>query len=203
MIKYNIGIDPSLNSTGLCILTYDDDNIIDKYFAIIKTSKLSKKEKIANENYSFFDYYIVDIYNLKDYEEDNHLHEVAKTSNFISVLEKICEVITDYIQSKEVNINIVQEGISYGSSLKTRSVFDLAGLNYMLRYKLRQYLKDFTSSTYWIIPPTEIKKFATGKGNSKKDVLIEEFKKKFPEFDLPKIDDVVDAYFMASYCNKL
>ena len=38
-----VGIDPSLNSTGLCILKYDNEEKISEYFAIIKPDKLSKK----------------------------------------------------------------------------------------------------------------------------------------------------------------
>lgn len=203
MKNYYIGVDQSLNSSGLCILVYDDNKFKKEYFAIVKTSKLNKKEKLASISNKNFEYHVCDIVDLKQYENDNHNKEFFKTKNFISVLDKICEVIKSKIRGKDANIFIVQEGISYGSSLRTKSIFDLAGLNYLLRYKLLEFSSKFNNFKFWIIPPTEIKKFATGKGNANKDFMITTFKSIYPDFDLPKIDDVVDAYFMAQYAKKL
>ena len=203
MKEYFIGIDQSLNSSGLCILTYENGKQKSEYFSIVKTAKLSKKEKIAVEGLDNFEYNLLEIVNLKDYENDNHLKEYYKTLNFISVLDKIFNIIKDHVKSKKSNIYIVQEGISYGSTLRTRSIFDLAGLNYMLRYKLLDFTKNFTNSKFWIIPPTEIKKFATGKGNANKELMVTTFKAIYPKFDLPKVDDISDAFFMAQYAKKL
>lgn len=203
MKNYFIGIDQSLNSTGLCILTFDNEKLKKEYFAIIKTSKLSKKETEAEKTNKNFNYHITEIVNLKDYENNNHYKEYYKTLNFISVLDKIFEIICSNVKGKSSNIYIVQEGISYGSSIRTKSIFDLAGLNYMLRYKLLDFSKKFANSKFWIIPPTEIKKFATGKGNANKDLIVTTFKTIYPDFDLPKIDDICDAYFMARYAIKL
>lgn len=204
MKNYFIGIDQSLNSSGICILTYEDNKLKKEYFTIVKTAKLNKKEIIAEESNKNFKYNICEnIVNLKEYENDNHLKEFYKTKNFIAVLDKIYEIIKSNVNKKNANIYIVQEGISYGSSLRTKSIFDLAGLNYMLRYKLLEFSRKFDNFRFWIIPPTEIKKFATGKGNANKEFMIATFKAIYPKFDLPKIDDVCDAYFMARYAKKL
>jgi crossover junction endodeoxyribonuclease RuvC len=90
------------------------------------------------------------------------------------------------------NTYVVIEGISYGSTIKTSSVFDLAGLNYMIRTAMMKF-----SSNLIIAPPSHVKKFATGSGNANKELMIETFKSIHPEFDIPKIDDIADAFFMS------
>ena len=88
-----IGIDPSMNSTGLCIQFWEDkDTFVKEYFAIIKPGKLTKKEQLAQEKYLFFDYILFDKYDLKIYE-NNHEHEYYKTMNMINTLDKIIETI--------------------------------------------------------------------------------------------------------------
>lgn len=192
-----IGIDPSMNSTGLVIQFYDGDTKIKENFYIIKPDKLTKKEKIAQEKYLYFDYIIYDKYDLKQFES-NHDHEYYKTLNMIKVVDNIYEIIRKYINEIN-NIYIVQEGISYGSSIRTKSVFDLAGLNYIIRYKLIN-----NDNIHFIIAtPSEIKKWITGSGNCNKEIIIEMFKSLYTDFDIPKIDDISDAYFMSLYAKKI
>ena len=45
----------------------------------------------------------------------------------------------------------------------------------------------------------EIKKFATGNGNANKELLLECFKATYPDFAIPKMDDIADTYFIAKY----
>lgn len=198
-----IGIDPSLNSTGLCFLYYDGDEKLKEYFAITKPNKLTKKEKEFDDKYLFFDYWVYDKDDLKDIE-DNITKELIKTNNYIRNADKIIEIIKQNTNQNDT-VYIVQEAISYGSSMRTKSVFDLAGLNYILRYiliylKSRYYNYDTKIA---FIPPTQIKKFATGSGNCSKDTIINAFKIIYPNFDLPKIDDICDAYYMALYAKYL
>lgn len=201
-----VGIDPSLNSTGVCILAYDGDRRQGEYFKIIKPNKLSRKELVIHndfEHYPNFDYILYDKKELKDIS-DNHIHEWEKTQNFRNALAKIVETIREHCQDYD-NVFIVQEGISYGSTLRTKSVFDLAGLNYMLRDRLIKLCSNrYESYKITIAPPTEIKKFATGCGNCKKEALIENFKILYPKYlNLPKIDDICDAYYMAMFAKYL
>lgn len=204
-MKLFIGIDPSINSTGLCMLTYDDnDNKVSESFYIVKPDKLTKKEEKAEKNNENFKYIIYPKYDLNQYKEVNHLHEYYKTINMSNLVECIYNKIVDemqkYMFDKNFESFIVIEGISYGSSIRTKSVFDLAGLNYLIRYKL---LKVFNHSKLTIVPPSELKKFISGKGNSNKDVMVELFKTIYPNFNLPKLDDIADAYFMATYAQYL
>jgi Holliday junction resolvasome RuvABC endonuclease subunit len=108
---------------------------------------------------------------------------------------------TNYRFGRFCNIYVCIEGISYGSS-QTRSVFDLAGLNYMIRSGLIKNCKGLTFNLT-VGTPQEIKKFSTGKGNSAKDIIVQAFKAIYPDLVLPKIDDIADAYFMANYAKKI
>ena len=185
-----MGVDPSINSSGICIQFWEDNSKVKEYFAIVKPDKLTKKEQKAHDAYLFFDYVLY---------KNNHEHEHYKTLNMIAVLDKIIETVKDNVSDKNVEIYVVQEGVSYGSTLKTKSVFDLAGLNFMIR---ERFLKD-DRFHLTIATPSEIKKYSSGNGNCKKEVMIDLFKILYPDFDLPKIDDICDAYFMASYAKYL
>lgn len=197
-----IGIDPSLNSTGLCMQFYEDDQFIKDTYYIIKPNKLTKKEIVAQEKLINFDYIIYDKIDLTLYADNNLFSEYWKTVNMIAIVKKIKECIYDNIQGRtNYHLYIVQEGISYGSSLRTKSIFDLAGLNYMIR---NEFIEKENIS-FFIAPPTHIKKFATGIGNCKKEQIIELFKiinKDIADI-LPKVDDIADAYYMAKFARQI
>jgi len=190
-----IGIDPSINSTGVTIQKYNNDNkLIKQYFYIIKPNKLTKQEeKINIKNFSYIIYQKYDTSIYKDI--DFHLFEYYKTLNLINISNTILSIIKKYI-NKNDNIIVVMEGISYGSSNKTKSIYDLSGLNYLIRYNI---IKN-EHINLLICPPSEIKKFASGKGNANKELLIDAFLILYPEYQqIKKIDDLVDSYFMCKY----
>lgn len=60
---------------------------------------------------------------------------------------------------------VVIEGYSFGS--KGRAVFDVAELGGCVRFLLHRL-----GTRYVDVPPSTLKKFATGKGNSPKDAMI-------------------------------
>jgi Holliday junction resolvasome RuvABC endonuclease subunit len=122
----------------------------------------------------------------------------------IKIVDNIYNLIYDHINEYNVEYAIiVQEGISYGSSIRTKSVFDLAGLNYMIRYKLLKLLNNNDNLQLIIGTPSEIKKWVTGSGNCNKEIMIEMFKSIYSDFDIPKVDDISDAYFMSLYAKKI
>ena len=188
-----IGIDPSINSTGLTILKYDNNELINEKFFIIKPNKLTKREeKISIRNFKYLLYNKIDV---SEYKDDNHKGEYYKTINMIEISELIYKTICKNTH-KDDNIVISMEGISYGSSIRTKSIFDLAGLNYLIRYLI---IKSGHMKLI-ICPPQEIKKFASGKGNSLKDILINSFLILYPKYEIiPKLDDLVDSYYMSKY----
>ena len=202
MMSIFVGIDPSLNSTGICMQFYEGDKFVKNMYYIVKPNKLTKREQAAQDNLINFDYALYEKINLDIYKDNNLFSEYWKTVNMIRIVKKIKECIYDNIQGrKQYKLYIVQEGISYGSSIRTKSIFDLAGLNYMIR---NEFIEK-EDSLFFIAPPTHIKKFATGIGNCKKELVISLFKTAEPNLNkwLPKVDDIADAYYMAQYARHL
>lgn len=193
-----VGIDPSINSTGITIAIYENDVEVEIKFYIIKNGKLTKKESFANDSINNFEYVIYDKIDLKQFKDDNHVFEYYKTKNMVEVVNTIYDLILNEAKKYSAIVNVVIEGISYGSSIRTKSIFDLAGLNYMIRYKL--ITSDMKHLNISIATPSNIKKYATGKGNANKESIMTIFKYIFPEMEnIPKLDDIADSYFMAMF----
>ena len=191
-----IGIDPSINSTGMAIRT---DTGFCRFF-IIKGDKLTKKEKNAQSNNSeIFEYCLYQKENVKD-TNNAHERELAKAHNLSTIADTIYNIIEELLQkfrktSTIDSVTICMEGISYGS-IHSAAVMDLAGLNYLIRDRLHHHT---IVGTLLVTPPAEVKRFYTGSGNANKQLMISTFKGSFPDFDLPKIDDVCDSEGMAKY----
>lgn len=191
-----IGIDPSINSTGMTIRT---DTGFCRFF-IIKGDKLTKKEKNAqSDNSEIFEYCLYQKENVKN-TNNAHERELAKAHNLSTIADTIYNIIEELLQkfrktSTIDSVTICMEGISYGS-IHSAAVMDLAGLNYLIRDRLHHHT---VVGTLLVTPPAEIKRFYTGSGNANKQLMISTFKGSFPDFDLPKIDDVCDSEGMAKY----
>lgn len=197
-----VGIDPSINSTGITIARYENDVEVEIKFYIIKNSKLTKRESAANDSIDNFEYIIYNKIDLTQFKDDNHVFEYYKTKNMVEVVNTIYDLILNEVKKYSAIVNVVIEGISYGSSIRTKSIFDLAGLNYMIRYKL--ITSDIQHLNLTIATPSNIKKYATGKGNANKESIMTIFKYIFPEMqNIPKLDDIADSYFMAYFAIEL
>ena len=193
-----VGIDPSINSTGITIARYENNVEVEIKFYIIKNGKLTKRESAANDSIDNFEYIIYNKIDLTQFKDDNHVFEYYKTKNMVEVVNTIYDLILNEVKKYSAIVNVVIEGISYGSSIRTKSVFDLAGLNYMIRYKL--ITGDIQHLNISIATPSNIKKYATGKGNANKESIMTIFKYIFPEMqNIPKLDDIADSYFMAMF----
>lgn len=208
MFKMNniyVGIDPSINSSGVYVRVESSiGELLEEKFYIIKGDKLSKKEDAAElKNLAVFSYVIYDKQNTTN--GTNIENERNKAINFISIVESIKKIIatTDFRYGKMNKIYVCQEGISYGSRIRTKSIFDLAGLNFMIRSMVIEMGKGFKPVELIVGTPGEIKKFATGNGNANKDLILSCFKMIYPELDLPKLDDIADAYFMGMFAKKV
>ena len=91
---------------------------------------------------------------------------------------------------------VILEDYSYGS---TGRVFHIAENVGILKLKLME-----NSFRYETVPPTVLKKFATGKGNSNKEVMLEAWKAEPDTFELVQekgnpATDIVDSYFLCKY----
>lgn len=200
-----IGIDPSINSTGVVVRVCDSSTSEELYinYYILKgdthevskkTGKpkpaLTKRELDAQARYENFRYVLYDKQQtVKDMTVEN---ETAKTLSFMSLVSCLTGLVKE-AAGKVNEVCVVMEGISYGSTIRTSSVFDLAGLNYMIRAAL---MKDVDCRLI-VSPPAHVKKFATGTGNANKELMTATFRAIHPELDIPKIDDIADAFFMS------
>ena len=207
-MEYFIGIDPSINSTGICIQKYDVENKISEEFIILKPGDknkneskwLTKKEKQAEEQIFNFQYCFYPKMDLSVYKDMNHFSEYWKSYNMCMCAKTIKDIIKEWTKDNPTNIYIVMEGISYGSVNRTKAIFDLAGLNYLVREK---FINTEIFSLI-IATPSEIKKFASGNGNCNKDIMVGLFKMSHQELSvIPKIDDISDAWFMSNYAKYL
>lgn len=88
------------------------------------------------------------------------------------------------------SIKVCIEGPSFNS--KGQYILQMGALNFFIRYFMRLEGVD-----YKVLTPSELKKYVTGKGNSKKDlILLKVYKKWGVEF---KSNDLADAYGLARY----
>jgi crossover junction endodeoxyribonuclease RuvC len=85
------------------------------------------------------------------------------------------------------------EGFSYGS--KGAGVSVQYGIGWIIREELVR-----NGFTYHDVPPSSVKKFATGKGNAKKDAMVLPIYKKWG-FE-HKSDNVRDAFVLAQIANE-
>ena len=203
MIK--VGIDFSLTSPSVCIYKNDEYRFISFFNDSGKDWRKSKSKsyKYHNDLCGIIDIIpytrrIDDV--IYSNEQRTKMADALMIANLI--IDKLKMIIDD-----EVVIGL--EGFSYGSI--SSSTLDLAMYNSFLRMKL---IENFGSDCLNIISPTEGKKILFGKGNAKKEDMIQAFidnrlnddiltknvfwqycKDNGVDFKQPKpIDDLVDSY---------
>lgn len=93
--------------------------------------------------------------------------EISRMKNIVDKIEEITEGKKSFV--------LTIEGISL-SSRNTNVLAQLCGLNYMIRDRFYDL---FSEGRIYIVPPTTLKKFITGKGNSKKEMMLLETYKKY------------------------
>ena len=192
-MKYHVtvGIDPSINSTGICV------SGVDKQFNIyyLIPSKITKKSLEWSREVDWINIYEYNKLSVKDIDK-YYEKESTKFNNLIVLVETLSRILDD-IQSKYIIDRVVMEGVSYGS-VKGAALVDLAFLNALIRMKLYQH-----QLVFFIVAPTEVKKFAVGNGAAEKSIMIMSWKKIDKNIQcLPdwfKCDDLADAFFMARY----
>lgn len=187
MANLKIGIDPSINSTGVCIRNEDTGST----FYYIIASKMTKKMKEFKHNYvKFCPYEKIDAK-----EGDYSLKENKKFSNIIQICSKISDII-GLLKDPNNNIKVYMEGVSYGS-VGSAALVDLSFLNASIRMTLRYLDIPFT-----IVSPTSLKKFACANGQADKIIMIDAWKrldKNISNINDIKIDDLADSYFLSRY----
>jgi crossover junction endodeoxyribonuclease RuvC len=98
----------------------------------------------------------------------------------------ICRKVLELLPAVS-DVVVMIEGFSFGS--KGNALYEIAGLGYIVRYALRYRQIPFIE----VAPPT-VKKFATGKGNVNKNIVIREV---FKRWGIDAEDDnAADAFVL-------
>jgi len=174
------GIDYSITSPAICIHTGNKFSIKNCKFLF-----LTKRKKLIDFKWSE---------NNLSIEGKEHSNSLIDTERFAKIALEVTKFIVEY-KTNEVAL----EGYSFGSHGKNFNIGENTGL---LKYFLIS-LHKYNLSTY---PPTTIKKFAVGKGNASKEIMVEGFieetgldiLKIFDTTNLTRdpITDIVDAYWI-------
>jgi len=193
MIHFTVGIDPSINSTGICIHQVGTDHNI--YYIV--SSKVTKKTiEYCNTSKDI---------NLRLYEKHDtkgvdkyYLKERIKSKNIRNIVSTIEDILYNFFMREFYTCDyVVMEGVSYGS-VTGAALIDLAFLNSAIREMLNKMKYPF-----YIVAPTEVKKYAVGNGSAEKSIMMFSWKKLDKNISqLPdwfKADDIADAFFMAHY----
>ena len=183
--KLIIGIDPSINSTGICVRNPNTGE--SKYYII--TSKMTKKMKLFDNQYIMFLPY--DKQDVKD--EDYSKKENLKFLNIVNICSRLISIIDSL---SDFELEAYMEGVSYGS-VGSAALVDLSFLNSALRMTLINRSVPFT-----IVSPTSLKKFACANGQADKNLMIDAWKrmdKNIANITDIKIDDLADSYFLSCY----
>ena len=173
------GIDYSMTSPAICFYTEADGNM---NFANCECYYLTKSKK-----------YEVSLKNITGtyFEFDDDLNKRYDT---------ISSYFLDRIYERDV-LKVFIEDYSMGS---TGRVFNIAENTGILKYRFWNL-----GITYATVPPTVIKKFATGKGNANKERMQEVFESdnsirlkkelKQTEKQWNPSSDIIDAYYICKY----
>lgn len=115
----------------------------------------------------------------------------TKNKTYTEEIERILNIkkqIISVIEEHEPELVLI-EGMAF-MARNTTALVQLAGLNYLIREYLFQYNIPFA-----IVAPTSLKKFITGNGAAKKDVMLMEIYKKY---DIAFVDDnIADGFALA------
>ena len=179
-----VGIDYSMNSPSCCLF----DGTEYRYLNLNTVKRLEGKFQVSNHHFSV------------EYLPKNF-------SNAIEKYSYMSRMFLDFIESFGKS-NVALEGYSYGS--KGQAILNIAENIQTLKLRL------YNSSNIELIlpspPPTQIKKFATGKGNADKTMMYTSYAtatgvdtihtildKKCE--DSP-VSDFVDSYWICEFLRK-
>lgn len=165
-----LGIDFSVNSTGIC---YSEDDTL-KYTSHFKSHQLSPKLKQCIKLLESTGNFNIFYYEKLNKNSDYSLGESEKLKDAIDITENI---INNNVIDKEVDL-IGIEGFSYNST--GASQIELIGYQYTLRKRIYDLGINFK-----VFSPNQIKMCA-GKGNLSKALMIEHYLNNKTECELLK-----------------
>ena len=185
MMKKLAGIDYSLTSPAICVWEETDDRHFN--FDMCDVYYLETTQRLKRAEHEILNLH-TEVYPEWETEEQRH------------------DLLSDWAMSIISGCQVFIEGYAFATSGKShvRSVAENSGL---LKHKMYKIKQPFTS-----VPPSVIKKYATGKGNANKDLMYDAFSKESnTPPDLHKIlkpksnkltnptTDIVDSYWICKY----
>lgn len=212
-----VAIDFSLNSPGIVIRKKDKLDFI----SYIKAGIGTKAETRMQEELAMLDDIILEFQPIFTTSKDFSDKEISKLQRFITMANDMILLIEQHVSVKDPII-FGFEGVSYGSGGGgTNNLIDLAAAAAIFKYCLLQKFKN-PKTNIVTVAPTTIKKHA-GSGRLKKRELWDVFinnnlndpllnQNSVWDFarnleigaKVPKpFDDLIDAYFLASYLGAL
>jgi len=109
-----------------------------------------------------------------------------RLKHFVSILP--------YLLLKYMPNVVVVEDYAYGASNKSHQIGELGGLVRLVIAEYSEVINQFCLSIF--LSPTQVKKFATGVGNSKKNIMLMHM---FKQFGIElKDDNQADAFYLAA-----
>lgn len=140
-----------------------------------------------DQSYSGFGLLVLD----KEKEHDRQLWKFPVLGSDGARLHRIREEISSYLSTYDSDsIRLAIEGYAHASRFNREKLGELGGI-----VKLAWF--EFYGDDPLIVPPTVLKKFATGKGNASKAQMIASVKERWGvEF---VNDNLADAYALAKY----
>ena len=178
-----IGIDYSLSSPAVCVF-----QAVDKEFSYDKCSfhflTSSKKMEV----------------NFPNIKGTRHLEYTSEEERY----DNISNWVMNIVHSNKPDTVLI-EGYSMGSTGRVFNIGENCGL---LKHKL--FKSDYK---YQVMPPTQIKKLATGKGNANKELMQTAFVEE-TGVDIKKLlnmtdkawnpsSDIIDAYYITKIAHQL
>lgn len=205
-INIFVGIDPSLNSTGIAIYI-PDENIYHLYN--IRSKRTKKEESLMPES-GIIDTVMYEHNDPNIYKGNNpHKFELIKTQNIINIVKEIKTIIIKNILNVAcdcdyVSLHVCIETNAFSAGSHSVSLVDLCGLNFLIRSMVIKIPEEFASSnintSLICATPSEIKKFATNRGDADKELMLYCFSLIKPDiyktYSFMKLDDLADAHFM-------
>lgn len=192
-MKYlKIGIDLSINSTGICVI--DEQKNTTKFYQLVPQWK--KKAPKHSKSVTLLPY--TRFYS--DVSNTNSKNDLEKILSAVNQSEVILKVIHENFSESECDLVDVRiEGASFGSN--AGRLYDLSIYYAEVKRNLLNWLP--IGSKISVIPPKTVKMVALGKGkgNAKKEEVVDFFLENHKEFNFDntgKIDDVVDAFLLGN-----
>ena len=193
-----IGIDYSLSSPGICVNTSEGEFKYEDctFYFLTNTKKYDA---------TFCRPFVTNV----RYIGTSHKPYTSEPERYSQIADWVVDIIKKHTKEYQTkhgyfywpgDAPIQIEDYSYGS---TGRVFHIAENLGLLKYKLKMEC----GWDYNLIPPSVIKKFATGKGNANKELMIDAFEKDtgtnlaqvFDTTSKSPVSDVADAYFICKY----